>query len=145
MWDSGVRWHPKSKENASWERQGWNKSTTQDLNRSKLRSNLLKDTLKENCNTGGTIITELEWGFHGLRTGVSSAVGADGPEETTQLHISLVGSPCNADGSPSNENVGELALKFINVGGWIVSLQNSHGEALTPRTSELNWVWRQSS
>ena len=41
----------------------------------KLRSNLLKDMLKENCNTGGTVITELEWGFHGLRTGVSSAVG----------------------------------------------------------------------
>ena len=41
----------------------------------KLRYNLLKDMLKENCNTGGTVITELEWGFHGLRTGVSSAVG----------------------------------------------------------------------
>ena len=41
----------------------------------KLRSNLLKDTWKGNCNTGGAVITELEWGFHGLRTGVSSAVG----------------------------------------------------------------------
>ena len=41
--------------------------------------------------------------------------GADGPEGATQLHISLVGSACNADGPPSYKTVGELALQFIHV------------------------------
>lgn len=77
----------------------------------KVRSNRLKDTLKENCNTGGTVITELKWGSRGPRTGVSSAVRQSTLKRPHNGTSSWWAHLAMRMDVPSYENVGELALK----------------------------------
>ena len=63
----------------------------------KLRANLWNTALNENCNTGGTVIAELEWGSHGSRTCVSSAVGKKALRDHTIARL-LGELTCNEDG-----------------------------------------------
>lgn len=76
---------------------------------------------------------ELEWGFHGLRTGVSSAVGDD-PEETMHIRVGVTQLVMWMGHQAYSENVGETNLTAHQMLGLNCVFQNSHGEALYSQT-----------
>lgn len=71
----------------------------------KLRSNLLKDTWKGNCNTGGAVITELE-GIPWTKNWCFECCGADDPEETTCITSAWWTQSAMWMGHQASENVG---------------------------------------